>query len=134
VRLYVEVPGAGTLHALASGAVAVRAARSARSSHRGKATSRHARIAVLQRDVAATTLTAGASSGGLVMLTLTLTPSYRSLAARAGGLSANASITFTAPGQPVLRTSIAVSFVRKATKISHAKASSGSKAKGRKRR
>jgi hypothetical protein len=134
VRLYVEVPGAGTLHALASGAVAVRAARSARSSHRGKATSRHARIAVLQRDVAATTLTAGASSGGLVMLTLTLTPSYRSLAARAGGLSANASITFTAPGQPVLRTSIAVSFVRKAAKISHAKASSGSKAKGRKRR
>ncbi|MGA2455124.1 MAG: hypothetical protein ABSG93_16565 [Solirubrobacteraceae bacterium] len=134
VRLYVEVPGAGTLHAVASGAVAVRSAHSARSdrrANRGKAASGHARIAILDRDVATTTLAAGADAGGVVPLTLTLAPSYRSLAARSGGFTANVSIAFTAPGQPALHTSIAVSFVRKAARSSHAKASSRSKARGR---
>ncbi len=138
VRLYVEVPGAGTLHALASGAVAVRSAESARAtrdSRRGKTANRHARIAVVERDVAATTFTGGADAGGLVTLTLTLTPSYRALAARAGGFSANANITFTAPGQPALHTSIAVSFLRKTSATSsRAKASTRTKAKGHKGR
>jgi hypothetical protein len=118
VRLYVEVPGAGTLRAVASGAVAVRSARSSRSAratrHR-KAANAHARQTVLTRNVAATTLAGDAGGGGLTTLVLTLSPSYRSLAARSGGLSATASVTFTAAGHPVLQQSIAVSFLSTAT-------------------
>jgi hypothetical protein len=47
---------------------------------------------------------------------LTLSPAYRSLAARAGGLSATVGVTFTAAGHPTLRQSIAVAFLEKASK------------------
>jgi hypothetical protein len=101
VRLYIEVPGAGRLHAVASSPVATHVHR------KGKG----GRTTLLTRDVATTTQTNAATGGGLTMLTLTLVAPYRSLAARAGGLSATVSITFTAPGHPTLRKSISVSFV-----------------------
>jgi hypothetical protein len=124
VQLYVEVPGAGTLRAQASGAVAVRAVRASRG---------HRRTRVLTRDLAAATHVDDASAGGLTMLTLTLSPSYRSLATRSGGLSATASLTFTAAGHPALHDSIAVSFRHAATAPKRA-VSARSRAKGHKRR
>jgi hypothetical protein len=137
VRLYVEVPGAGTLRAIASGAVAVRTARSsrgARTTRHRKAANAHTSQTVLTRDVAATTLAGEPGGAGLMTLVLTLSPSYRSLAAQPEGLSATASVTFTAAGHPVLRQSIAVSFLRKAkanaARRSRASAGARSRAKG----
>jgi hypothetical protein len=131
VRLYVEAPGAGTLRAVASGAVAVATGHSARVGRHGKGASVHGRVTVLDRDVAQTKLESAASAGGLTTLTLTLASSYGALATRVGGFSASASIAFAAPGHPDLHTSIAVSFVRRpAAKKRHAKASARSKARG----
>ncbi len=130
VRLYVEVPGAGSLSAAAEGAVA-----SAAASHaaRDSAPHRHVRAkrartsaTVAERGVAAARTSIAGGEGGLVELTLTLAPSYRALASRAGGLSATASVVFTAPGRPSLRESVAVSFLSK-TRRSRAKVSRVSK-------
>ena len=114
VRLNVEIPGAGTLHALASGAVRVRSARTAsrgaRSAHH-KAASTHARTTVVTRDIA--TPVSAASPAGFATLTLTLTKAYKSLAERPGGMQATASLTFLAPGHPPLHESLTVTFVRK---------------------
>lgn len=113
VRLFVEVPGSGTLHAIASSRFVVRLAHTARRARaRGKASGVHVRMTVASRNVATTTLAAGPSTGGLTTLTLTLTPSYRSLAARTGGLAATVKVTFAAPGHPALHKSISVSFLR----------------------
>ena len=120
VRLYVTVPGAGTLRAVATGAVTVH--RKARPV-RGGAT-------VVTRNLAATRSLNVVGAGGLTTLVLTLAPSYRSLSTRSGGLSAVAGVTFAAPGHPVLRQSVVVTFVRKA----RAHASARSKARGRRRR
>jgi hypothetical protein len=110
VRLYVEVPAVGTLRALASSRVAVHSASSARKARgaHGKAKGVRTKAGVVTRDVATASHT---STGGLTTLTLTLPAGYRSLAARAGGLSASVNITFSAPGHPALHKSIAVSFL-----------------------
>jgi hypothetical protein len=115
VRLYIEAPGAGALRAVASSSVAVRSAGSAQKARgaRGKAKGSRTRAAVVTRDVATATHT---GAGGLTTLTLTLPAGYRSLAARAGGLSATVNITFTAPGHPTLHKSIAVSFLLRKAK------------------
>jgi WD40-like Beta Propeller Repeat len=127
VRLFVEVPGTGILHAVASSRLVVRVAHKARV--RGKAGGVHAVTTVASRNVAAATLVTSPGAGGLAQLTLTLTPSFRSLAARAGGLSAAVSVTFDAPGHPALRKSISVSFLRKAPahKAAARKAATGEK-------
>jgi hypothetical protein len=118
VRLYAELPGAGTLSALARAMVTVRSAVSShpkRKEH-DKAASVRAHETVVTRQIAAGSYPALASGGGLGSLMLTLSPAYRSLAARAGGLSATVGVTFTAAGHPTLRQSIAVAFLEKASK------------------
>jgi hypothetical protein len=137
VRLYVDVPGAGTLRARASGAVKAHVA--ARSS-RGKRAARHAGKAssttVVTRDVATGTQVIRSQAGGVTTLVLSLSASYGSLAERAGGLSATANLTFSAAGHPALHRSIHVSFLRttKAHAASHVHLSTHTKARGRKHR
>ncbi|MGD0452878.1 MAG: hypothetical protein ABSB69_04715 [Solirubrobacteraceae bacterium] len=112
VRLYVEVPGAGTLRGEASSPVIVRSSLAARRSRRSAARSSRARTTVATRTVASATSHAVAPEGGLTTLVLTLAPAFKALAAQHGGLSATVHVTFTAPGHATLRQSIAVSFVR----------------------
>ncbi len=110
VRLYAEVPGAGALGARASANVLVHQTADARAAH---GSHRHTGAATLAaRTVAGAHAVVGAGGEGLVALTLTLARPYRSLASSGGGLSANVIVTFTAPGRPVLRTSLRVTFVR----------------------
>jgi hypothetical protein len=45
-------------------------------------------------------------------VTLKLAKPYSALAGARGGLSATASVSFSAPGQPTLRESLAVTFLR----------------------
>lgn len=66
--------------------------------------------AVATRSVA--TSVAEAGEAGLTMLPLTLAPRYAALAREHGGLSATVTVTFTAPRQPTLRQSVAVTFLR----------------------
>jgi hypothetical protein len=117
VLLYVDTPGEGTLSALASSPVRTltRASHLARRARR-KGLRAHAAATVSTRTVADATGRIVASEGGLTTLLLKLHSSYRSLAARRGGLSATANLTFTAPGHPALRQSIAVTFARVASK------------------
>jgi hypothetical protein len=136
VLLDVEVPGAGTLRALADSAVTVRSASAARAHHARRASAHQARVAttVAIRAVATATKATPVVGGGLVSLALTLAPSYRSLAEDRGGLSATVSITFTAPGHPAVKTSIPVTFVSSATahavRSSHGKAARRAAARG----
>lgn len=119
VRLYIETPGTGTLRALASSSVALgsthasRAARGARHKARHKGKGARTSITVLTRDVATASDASDANLNGLMTLTLTLSPSYRTLAARPGGLAATVSVTFLAPGHPALHQNVSVSFLRK---------------------
>jgi hypothetical protein len=112
VRLNVEIPGAGLLRAVASGAVTVDAASSSRRSHVSgrEHLHAHARASVVDRELASATDNVSAAGEGLSTLTLTLSPSYRSLAASVGGLSATVSVTFAAAGHPLLHTSVTVLF------------------------
>jgi hypothetical protein len=129
VRLYAELPGAGTLGARASAAVTVRTivrSHAKRKAH-GKAASVRVLKIVLNRQIASSTYRALASGGGVSDLLLTLAPSYRSLATRAGGLSATVSVTFSAAGHPTLRESVAVTFIAKASKKKAAKKTKRSK-------
>jgi len=128
VLLYVQAPGPGSLRARAQSAVVVdsHAARGGRrastknaSTHHSsarraspRATRARARRAVATRTVA--TRAADAKGVGLTTLTLALEPSYASLALQRGGLSATVTLTYTAPGRPVLRQSIPVTFLRQA--------------------
>jgi hypothetical protein len=114
VRLYVELPGPGTLHVNARGAVVVRASGKRAKRGRGSAhasRARRPRPQVATRTLASTTKAARQAQGELVTLTLTLTPGYRALAFAHGGLSADAVLTFAAVGHPELRQSLPVSFV-----------------------
>jgi hypothetical protein len=115
VRLYVELPGAGSLTVKADSAVRVLASH-ARASKRGSHTSIHRGRAstVVERTVASAHRAIGAGASALVELTLTLGSSYRALASRTGGLSSTARIAFTAPGHPTLSQSVAISFRTKA--------------------
>ncbi len=137
VRLYVEVPGAGALRAAASSTMLVdtlvsgsrrarrgrpdaapRAVRRASRASRANATVRarrgaraDRRQALLRRTVAASVVPTHAPT--VVIATLRLAKSYAPLAAQRGGLPANASLTFVgSAGKPVLRQSIAVTFLR----------------------
>jgi Tol biopolymer transport system component len=114
VLLEVEVPGAGTLNDAAQSAVIVGTHGSAR---KGRSSSRrqHGHAALARPALATRTVAsrgAHPAAGGLVTLTLDLAKPYASLATRSGGLSATVDVVFTAPGHPVLRRTIVVSFVR----------------------
>jgi hypothetical protein len=106
VRLYVELPGAGDLAVAAQSAVRTNA-------RRARSSASHGRVSVVERTVATAKEAVGASGDGLVELTLTPTPGYRTLASASGGLSGIANLFFSAPGHPALRQSIAVTFLRK---------------------
>ncbi|HXA55156.1 MAG TPA: hypothetical protein VNV37_09835, partial [Solirubrobacteraceae bacterium] len=144
VVLYVRTPGAGTLSALARGSVplalaATPARRGRRASHgrrasRGLAGAAHAhaprvgaarrgrglRLTVATRTIAAASMRTGAASEEPVVLVLKPTGQYAAFTARAGGLSASVSLTFTASGHPRLHASVAVSFLRTAKPSAHA--------------
>jgi hypothetical protein len=117
VRLYVELPGAGSLTVAAQSAVRIvsashgshAGARRARS--RGRLASAH--MSVVERTVATAREAVGAGAEGLVELTLTLTPGYRALASKAGGLSGTVDVIFNASGHPALHQSIPLVFLRK---------------------
>lgn len=115
VLLDVSVPRAGSLRAAAQSAVLVRRGRSSRAAAR-RAAHRDSRGGARARVAARTVASAGtAAAGGVVELLLTLAPRYRALAGRPGGLSGSATVSFAAPGQPVLRESIPVTFLRRAS-------------------
>jgi len=134
VRLYVEVPGAGTLSAATISAVTKTVISHASAKHghvsvkRGHVSAKRSHVSrtVVERDVATAKLTVGANTDGLVELTLTLASAYRTLASHPGGLPGAVEVIFSAAGQPTLKQSIAVTFVSK-VKPSHAKASRASK-------
>ncbi|HEV3322996.1 MAG TPA: hypothetical protein VG147_12520 [Solirubrobacteraceae bacterium] len=124
VVLYVAVPAAGTLTAQARGSLlvgaggsssAARRARRSAHSRRTVHTSRARPVAVATRTLAIAGQNAHAPGGELITLVLKLDKAYAGLAAQPGGLSANASLMFTARGEPTLRASIAVAFQRTAT-------------------
>ena len=129
VLLYVQTPGAGTVHAGARGSVVIESAAAARGAHRVRArhsSSAHARAratagkkttakktppkAVATRTLA--TRAAPAKAAGLNTLTLALAPKYVGLARRRGGLSATVTVSFTAPGHKTLTEKLPVTFVR----------------------
>jgi hypothetical protein len=119
VVLDVVVPGAGVLEAHASAGVPVRIR------VRGAA---RARTALATRTVASTSVAVAPMTTGLQRLTLTLEHSYSALAQRTGGLYTALTLTFTAPGHPVLHTRLDVSFrrtirARRAQPARHAKGS-----------
>jgi Tol biopolymer transport system component len=117
VVLYVEVPGGGQLAAAAISSVRVMVRMSA--AHHGSQHSAHktrtVRVAtkVVTRTVASTKHLVGAGTGGLTTLTLKLAGGYTSLATQHGGLSAVATVTFSAPAHPLLRQRIALTFLKK---------------------
>jgi hypothetical protein len=130
VRLYAELPGAGTLRALASSEVAVRRSVSrSPSARKGRTARARSNTTVLARTVASITQNDGASVAGLKTVLLTLSPSYRSLAVRPRGLSATVSVLFVAAGHPTQRVSLTVAFLRKVTahRVHGAHASAGRK-------
>jgi WD40-like Beta Propeller Repeat len=133
VLLYVAAPSAGTLTADARGALLVHAAagssRSSRRAARALVSSHAARRAtnaaarkgprqlVVTRTLAVVGQAAHAPAGELIVLVLKLGPPYAGLASQPGGLSANANVTFSSPGERTLTESIAVSFRRTAARV-----------------
>jgi hypothetical protein len=85
------------------------------------------------REVAGANEAITGGEGGLVELTLTLAPAYRTLATRSEGLSGTVSVLFTAAGRAALRQSITVSFLSK-VKSSTAKSERSKASKLRHRR
>lgn len=112
VLLEVAVPGAGRLRAGADSAVRVRAIGARRAAH-GRSPRGRSSTTVAIRQVAAGAKTITADSSGLTSLRLAPAPRYRALAVKRGGLSANVSLVFTAPGRKALRAKISVTFVRR---------------------
>jgi hypothetical protein len=124
VVLYVRAPAAGTLRVGAKSWIEVRAA-----GHRPRKT-------VALRTVASASRVAQAAAGELIVLPLRLAKPYAALATQRGGLSANVSATFAAPGEQTLRQSAAVSFTRTtkpARRSVKALARRGSRKAGRRR-
>ena len=107
--------GASASHAVSASLTRARVTRSGIHRHRksGIRDPRARSIAetVLMRTVA--TRTDEARGAGLTMLTLTLGHRYASLANERDGFSATVTVTFAAPGQPTLRETLPVTFVRK---------------------
>jgi hypothetical protein len=130
VRLYVEVPGAGTLSASDESEVEKKVSHATR--HRSSKAKRASTSAlVAERDVASIKEAFGSITGGLAQLTLTLDPSYRALAAKPGGLYGTVTVSFAAPGHATLHESIAVSFASKLEVLSSTKRTSSKKKKPR---
>jgi WD40-like Beta Propeller Repeat len=130
VRLYVEVPGSGTLSAAADSAV--RLVSVSHSTKRGRSSSRRARVStkVSVLKVASARKNVSAGGSGLVVLTLTLSSRYKALATSSTGLSSTVDVVFSAPGHPTLRQSLVVAFKQKTKKKAPAKkrkAKAGSK-------
>jgi hypothetical protein len=100
VRLYLLLPGAGTLRATATGPVPLR-----RSPGRGAAR-KAAAVRTLASKAAAATL-----GGGLRTLDLSLASRYSALARRKGGVAANVVVSFSAAGHPRLQSRVRVKFV-----------------------
>jgi hypothetical protein len=99
VRLDVRPPGPGRL--------SVRAGVSLRVRHGGAGHGTR----LLSRTVASAARTVGAGQGHLELI-LRLSARYGPLAARAGGQSAKVTVSFSAPGHPLLRRTITVRFKR----------------------
>jgi hypothetical protein len=121
IVLEVDAPGAGALKAAAQAAVLVRRRR-VHTAVRGPLHRRRLAVTVATRTVA-TGKDPHASAQVPARLVLTLDPRYRSLADAPGGLSANVTVTFTAPGRPLLRQSVPVTFLRRARaakRVTHA--------------
>jgi hypothetical protein len=112
VLLEIDAPGAGRLSAGAESVVRVSVAKShvARErGHRARGVRGRAVSSVANRGVASAAK--DVNEEGLTTLTLTLTPRYRALAAKRGGLSASVSIAFAAPGHATLHETIPVTFL-----------------------
>jgi hypothetical protein len=109
VRLYLEVPGAGALRVQARGAVQIHATKASRG--------RRSPAKTLRTVASAAAVTAGESEG-LTTVVLKLTRAYAPLASRRTGLSATATITFTAPGHAPLHRSLLVTFQNRVPKRS----------------
>jgi hypothetical protein len=133
VRLDISIPAGGTLRAGASAAVEVKASTSRASTRRGAR--RTTRASVQTRAVAPTKQLSEPDGADVVSLILTLSPSYRALAARAGGLSATANVSFGALGQPTLKQTVPVTFAGKvsarSSKRANATARKSAREKGR---
>lgn len=99
IRLYVALPGPGTLQAQASGTVAIR---------RG---GRH-RVVLARRTLATARVASVSPEPGYAALVLSLSSRYRKLEARRGGLAATVSVTFSAPRHPTLRSRVDARFAR----------------------
>jgi hypothetical protein len=114
VLLYVQAPGAGTVHAGAEGWVVVEPAHAARTARgrRGARGASASRRSVAARTVA--TRSAQVKGAGLTTLTLALAPRYAAFARARGGFSATVTVTFAVPGHAALRDSIPVTFVQRA--------------------
>ena len=120
VRLYVELPGAGTLRAQASGSILIQT--TTKSTRKRKTRSRVSRR-VATKTVASTKKAVSTPSTAPVALVLKLGKAYTSLASRAGGLAATVTLAFTDGHHPTLQTKLAVSFVKQATRhVVHRKA------------
>jgi hypothetical protein len=119
VLLYVTVPAAGALSAVAQSALLI--SRAARV-HHARAHRARRRTVVATRSVASASKASTPTADGLQQLVLALTPHYRALASRPGGLSANVTVTFSALGEPRLSQSLAVSFVRHTKPAAHRRA------------
>jgi len=110
VRIYVQVPGAGTLTVGAVSAVKVKSVRVARRARRAarKASRGRAITMVASRTVASAVARELEADGGLESVLLTPASAYRSLAAV--GLSSTARLTFSAPGHATLHESVEITF------------------------
>jgi hypothetical protein len=115
VVVYVAIPGAGMLSAGVTAAVVVKAARVTTIHRAAHGTVRRivTRAVVASRTVSsAAPVQLPGPSGAIATLRLVLARSYRALASKPGGLSASVGLVFTAPGQPALKQSIDVTFLR----------------------
>ncbi len=128
VLLYVRAPGPGAVLADAQSAIEVvakghsaRAGASGRA-HRARGSGAHGKpaVTVVLRTIASARKVASGAGGELITIVLALAKRYSALASRRGGLSATVDVAFSAPGQPMLRESVEVSFVRTVRSASRA--------------
>jgi hypothetical protein len=99
VRIYLELPGAGSLRAAATATVPLKPPAGHKAAHKAAV-----------RTVASKRLAAGAQPG-LRTLELVLAPQYRPLAKRKGGVAASALVAFSASGHPRLQSRLHIRFV-----------------------
>lgn len=113
ILLEVLVPGAGSLHAGAVGAVRVRVTvRAGRHAARNVRSRRAKRVRTVVETRTVSSALEHPLAATLVAVPLALAKPYGALASARGGLSANVTLSFSAGGHPPLRVSIPVTFVR----------------------